>query len=459
MRVPTKQDILERLLKEAKELYPNNIWIPGLPHTDFAITIPLAEGYRNFLLSLYTLFMTTIQGINYLVNSDEFLQLLKTELGLSDEELNLMLEQDIKARTYPLTPSDGAPAYGTVRVFIRNQNYIVLDNPEDIFFIDSKGNRFKPLIYGRLEGYNDSDTGQTYVNIPVVSIEKGSDKNIDIGSILSFETNNTSLLNVISGVTNTTSFKYGRDPETLKDFVSRLIKWHSIQRGVDYLPYIENLMYSLGVEQVMIRRTGDKYYNRGYGIDVWIRAPEVYVDLTYNGSLDINPVLQPIIKVNGAYLVSETEYNPEQNAYTLSIRQKQISSLNTGDIITFNPTIFYYQQAIEGLNQTWWIGGTAVLVRMGLPVPLTVEVSGKVNPETDINTISNKLDSLIRSNYTFGATVYYSDLLNWLLDIGMEYAYLDTMQVSSDLVTSESQRLQLNFYQYPILKELIIHEL
>ena len=101
------------------------------------------------------------------------------------------------------------------------------------------------------------------------------------------------------------------------------------------------------------------------------------------------------------------------------------------------------------------------MVRQAHPVPLHIEVRGRRNPEITIDSMKESLDTWLREYYKLGAIVHYSDVINALLDIGMETALLESLQVTNTITgeTPSSETLELEFYQYPILEDLVVYEI
>ena len=418
----SSDEIVADLIESGKSVAGYLNFIPKTPQGDI-ITIVASEFSRAYTVSEYVKKLSRLDGYTELDNDESLRALLMTALDLTEAELNALLKSDLDnfASMWNITRKPASVASGAVALSFSSSSSVTI----------TKGSRFQNVTTLKYYKIRDSITGVS----PVMA---GGDTSYKIYVMLESEDTGTAG-NVIAGSTfrsvssisnflsasNPLAFDNGIDEESNTDFVTR-IKLSRESDGVGSKAYIRKLMLSdARVYSVWLNAKGEQWFERPWGIDIWVQAAQtatISTAVTGDNNVLVNaPLISaniPVTSDTGWYSHSTFELNK-----------------STSSIISY-----YYDQTVRDLQgmiedaDNWLLGGQSLcLVKMGKRVPIDIRAKVFYIYSTD-PTFKDTVDVNIANNlllfFTGGKTTYgtkfsrkllgvdpdKSDILNVILD-------------------------------------------
>jgi len=453
MKIPSSDEILRSLLDRAKSIAPNIVWAPGLPHTDISITVPLQEFRRAYAIAEYIYRSITPAGFLSIYNDDILKSALKEHLNLTDDELNDMIKNDAKRRFYPLQPIPAKKSYGMVRVYLSSSSLTIPTPNTNLTFYSTTGIKFYPLIVGEVKVNFDSDLGLYYADIPIVSETTGSSTNVSAGSINSWKDFSGTVTNIVQ-VSNSSATEGGEDEEELEDFLERIAQWNMVQVP-SLTSFIEQVVYTAGAIDVYIKWVGQPEYYRGYGMDVWVILPDIYVEASANSYEEIYEPVLPITQ------------DPADNIYSGSIWQHTLNPGSYPYTYKYHPLVRQVQSALweKGI---WYIGSEdTIMVRLGRKVELDIDLYIRYNTSVNVSEVQSNVEDAVNNFFSekgLGDRIDISDLIVVIGEVdGVDY--IDTSQTSITDITrgktytpGEDAYITIDYWEYAKLGTLTINE-
>ena len=419
----SSDEIVSDLLISAKSVAPYLSFVPKSPAGDM-ISVMSSEFSRAYTISEYVKKLSRLDGYTELDNDESLRSLLMTALNLTEAELNALLKSDLDnfASMWTYTRKPAMPASGAVVLsFSSNSNPITI----------TKGSRFQNTTTLKYYKLRDSITGVTPVMAAgdtsykiyamLESEDSGTTGNVIAGSTFSSV---SSILNFITA-TNPLAFDNGIDEETNTEFVTR-IKLSRVSKGVGSKSYITSLMLSdARVFSVWLNAKGEQWFERPWGIDIWVQAAQTAAVSTAVAGNDYVLVDAPLISASIPVTLDGGWYS--HSTFELN---KATSSVVT----------YYYDQTVRDLQgmiedgDNWLLGGQSLcLVKMAHRVAIDVNAKIFYIYSTD-STFKDTVDANIAANlllfFTGGRSSYgkkfsrkllgvdidKSDILNVILD-------------------------------------------
>lgn len=312
--------IISELLSQYQELQPDLETVPGNPGRDLAVDLPAIELHRLEVLVSYLSYLSTVTGMQYILDSTSFQFQILDALGMNPdtsrpytaEEVYTYITEDIHAaaKDHHVTPLGESYARGMVRFYFSTNDPVTIASGTRIVY--PRGN----VVFRTTQAITEDTPIQIVANrkyempVTVQCVTSGPDGNLRDGKY--FELENGSLANLTS-ITNTTSFKGGYNAETNQHLLTRL---KSAKAGgqIPQRGGYENFAYSYeNVRDVLIRmpEDDDSLLPGEVEIFVLVDDEEIQRETRVMGTGTIRPLRkQPSVRV-----LSITD--EDGNAYTL----------------------------------------------------------------------------------------------------------------------------------------------
>jgi hypothetical protein len=418
-------EIVADLIQSGKSVAPYLGWLPKTPQGDM-ISIVASEFSRAYTVSEYVKKLSRLDGYTELDNDESLRSLLMTALNLTEAELDALLKSDLDnfASMWAYTRKPAMPASGAVIL-----SFSIDSSPITI----TKGSRFQNVTTLKYYTLRDSVTGVTPVMaagetdykiyVMLESEDDGTAGNVIAGSTFRSV---SSIINFITS-TNPLAFDNGIDEETNTEFVTR-IKLSRVSKGVGSKSYITALMLSdARVFSVWLNAKGEQWFERPWGIDIWVQAAQtatVSTAVAGNECVLVNaPLISASIPVtldNGWYSHSTFELNKA-----------------TSSVVTY-----YYDQTVRDLQgmledaDNWLLGGQSLcLVKMAYRVPIDIAVKIFYIYSTD-PTFKDTVDANIAANlllfFTGGRSSYGKKFSRKLLGVDVDKSDILNVILSTD---------------------------
>ena len=291
------------------------------------------------------------------------------------------------------------------------------------------------------------------IDIPIVSETTGSSTNVSAGSINSWKDFSGTVTNIVQ-VSNSSATEGGEDEEELEDFLERIAQWNMVQVP-SLTSFIEQVVYTAGAIDVYIKWVGQPEYYRGYGMDVWVILPDIYVEASANSYEEIYEPVLPITQ------------DPADNIYSGSIWQHTLNPGSYPYTYKYHPLVRQVQSALweKGI---WYIGSEdTIMVRLGRKVELDIDLYIRYNTSVNVSEVQSNVEDAVNNFFSekgLGDRIDISDLIVVIGEVdGVDY--IDTSQTSITDITrgktytpGEDAYITIDYWEYAKLGTLTINE-
>jgi len=470
--------VYEDLISEAKKQSPNLLWSPKTPQNDI-ITVASIEFGRQYAIAEYIKNLATLRGYKRITTNSALKNQLASALNTSVKNIENMFSTDLDefAKLYNITRKSAQKARGILELIFDSADSVSI--PSGSTFTATS----MDIAYVLIETISDVtpilSEGSYHLYVACEASEPGVNFNIVKGTRFYSSLNIPNLRIVVAPF----NIQNGKEEESDKDFIVRIEnrrKSANVGSKTWLLSLLETDERVYDVKCYSILDASGGYFNRDYGIDVWVNADEIRNLVNNEPISEIAPAVHflrkaPLVENDPIITPDITlkRYTPAESVYARSVLAPN-SVKPTVDKISYyiDKTIIDLQNVVEDADN-WLFGGRSlVIVKKVMQVKIDIFINyyclGGYDPvDVGTNIRDNILKYFVGGDTAIGKTylrkkieddVDKSDLLDIVLDVeGVDRVDIASFKcIRQDGKAPKQDPVPINYNEVAVLGDLYL---